>query len=207
MTRLHIRSWMMFFTFALSVASAPGRAQAAQSETASRNLIGPVVLVDNGAFITHPGGGAGGADVSALQNGAFGMTILGFGDSLSSGFRIADDFTAADPGRVGCADHHVLRLSDRIVDHLDDRSHQPPDLGMIFPGDVLSTVVFGNTTTNVFSSSAWTNVYRTTLTTLSDVSRPIMATIATAVVHLDPGTYWIDWRTAVRWRPAPGLLL
>ncbi len=37
-----------------------------------------VVLYDNGPLVTHPGGGAGGADASAVQT-ALAMTLYGVG--------------------------------------------------------------------------------------------------------------------------------
>ncbi|MBN1356953.1 hypothetical protein JXA40_11895, partial [bacterium] len=53
------------------------------------------VLYDNGPLVTHPGGGAGGADVSALQV-SLSMNTLGFGAQFSYGNRMADDFEVTD---------------------------------------------------------------------------------------------------------------
>src|SRR4029078_3997860 len=50
------------------------------------------VVYDNGPLVTHPGGGAGGADASALQTSQ-GMTIFGFGQQQAANNRVADDFT------------------------------------------------------------------------------------------------------------------
>ena len=50
-----------------------------------------IVIFDNGPIVTHPGGGAGGADVSALQ-WSLGLTVWGFGPTVSAD-RVADDFT------------------------------------------------------------------------------------------------------------------
>ena len=54
------------------------------------------VLYDNGPLVTHPGGGAGGADASALQT-TLGMNTLGAGHQFLLGYRLADDFTVTDP--------------------------------------------------------------------------------------------------------------
>ena len=55
------------------------------------------VLYDNGPLVTHPGGGAGGADASALQT-ALGMTTYGFGHQVTANNRVADDFTVPAGG-------------------------------------------------------------------------------------------------------------
>ena len=51
-----------------------------------------VLLFDNGPLVTHPGGGAGGADASALQT-ALTLTIYGFGAQITANNSVADDFT------------------------------------------------------------------------------------------------------------------
>ena len=55
------------------------------------------ILFDNGPLVTHPGGGSGGADASALQT-ALGMSLYGFGFQSTEPNRMVDDFTIADPG-------------------------------------------------------------------------------------------------------------
>src|SRR5512143_645082 len=73
----------------------PGTVEPSTSEISPLREIPPSVvqvLYNNGPIVTHPGGGAGGADASALQT-ALGMGTYGFGHAVSSGFRVADDFT------------------------------------------------------------------------------------------------------------------
>lgn len=53
------------------------------------------VLWNNGPWITHPGGGAGGLDASLLQSGALSLNIIGFGVNATN--RLADDFEITDP--------------------------------------------------------------------------------------------------------------
>ena len=55
------------------------------------------ILFDNGPLTTNPGGGAGGANASAVQT-ALGLTTYGFGHAITSGFRMADDFTVPAGG-------------------------------------------------------------------------------------------------------------
>jgi hypothetical protein len=52
---------------------------------------GDVLLFDNGPFVTHPGGGVGGADVSLVENPS---TSYGSNMNLTAGYRMANDFTA-----------------------------------------------------------------------------------------------------------------
>ena len=56
-------------------------------------------------------------------------------------------------------------------------------------------MVWGDTTTNVMTATAWSNIYRATDTTSGATDRPIMANTVTVNTLLDPGTYWLDWQT------------
>ncbi len=152
------------------------------------------VLWDNGPLVTHPGGGAGGADASALQT-ALGMGIYGFGHQLSLGYRIADEFEITDPSGWDIdtitffAYQTGSPTSPSPINHVNYQIWDGP------PDDPGSSVVFGDTTTNRLVNSVWSNIYRVLDTSLLDTNRPIMADTCSAGVHLDPGTYWLDWQT------------
>lgn len=149
------------------------------------------VLYDNGPLITHPGGGAGGADVSALQT-ALAMSTFGFGNQLTAGNRVADDFTVTGGGwfidtitffgyQTGSSTASTFTAVNlRIWDG-------PPNLPT-------SSVVFGDTTTNRMISSTWSNIYRTLDTSLGATDRPIMANVTAINTFLPAGTYWVDWQ-------------
>ena len=149
------------------------------------------VLYDNGPLITHPGAGAGGANVSALQT-ALGLGTFGVGNQVAAGNRVADDFTVTGGGwlintmtffgyQTGSSTTSTFTaLNLRIWDG-------PPNLGT-------SNVVFGDTTTNRLASSAWSNIYRTLDTALTASDRPVMALVATVNTFLPAGTYWVDWQ-------------
>jgi hypothetical protein len=149
------------------------------------------VLYDNGPLVTHPGGGAGGADASYLQT-ALGMTIYGFGHALSSGYRVADQFTVPagqtwDLTNITTFAYQTGSGTTSTINSvsIEIRNAAPPG----------GTVVWGDTTTNVFSSSSWSNIYRVLDTSPGDTARPIMATVAnTPVSNLGAGTYWISWQ-------------
>ncbi len=159
-----------------------------------QTINGTTILYDNGPLITHPAGGSGGADASALQTTTLVMNTLGFGHADTTGFRMADDFVVTDASgwdveSITFFAYQTGSTTTSTMDHVNLQIWDGP------PGAGGSTVVFGDTTTNRLASTSWGNVYRTTLTTMAAIDRPIMESVVTAVIHLDPGTYWLDWQT------------
>ena len=151
------------------------------------------VLYDNGPFVTHPGGGAGGADASALQT-ALGMGTYGYGHQLSAGNRVADDFTITDAGgwHIDTITFYAYQTGSGNTSSITAVNLQIWD-GI--PGDPSSTVVWGDPTTNVMVNTAWSNIYRVLDTGLTDTARPVMADTVLVDTHLEPGTYWLDWQS------------
>ena len=151
-----------------------------------------VVLYDNGPFVTHPGGGAGGADASALQS-SLNMSTFGFGFQVSAGNRVADDFTVTGSGwaidSITFFGYQTFSGTTSTFTSLNLRIWDGP------PNDPSSLIVFGDTITNRMTGSEWTNVYRVLDTTLSNEDRPVMALVAEVNSFLPPGTYWLDWQT------------
>ena len=150
------------------------------------------VLYDNGPLVTHPGGGAGGADASALQT-SLSMSILGFGHQLINGNRMADDFTVTDSGGwdVQNITFFAYQSGSTTTSTITGVYVQ------IWNGDPSAggSVIWGDLTTNRLASTAWSNIYRVTDTTLTTTNRPVMADIATIGTTLQAGTYWLDWMT------------
>jgi hypothetical protein len=149
-----------------------------------------LVLYDNGPLVTHPGGGAGGADASALQT-ALGMSTYGFGAQLSAGNRVADEFTIASGNwTIETITFFTYQTGSSTTSTITGVNVQiwdgPPNGG--------GTVVWGNTTTNVMVSTTWSNDYRVLDTGLLDTQRPIMAVVAGVNTTLPAGTYWLDWQ-------------
>jgi hypothetical protein len=152
-----------------------------------------VVVYNNGPLITHPGGGAGGADASALQT-AMGMNVFGYTVAVSSNFRLADDFTvpAGQSWRIDSATFFAYQTnsptSPSTFNHADVQIWNGP------PNNPASMVVFGDMATNRLANSVWSNIYRVLDTSLTNTQRPVMANTANIGVTLPAGTYWIDWR-------------
>ena len=149
------------------------------------------ILYDNGPLTTHPGGGAGGANASALQT-ALGLTTL----------RLRPPDLGPQPRRrrlhrpgrrLEHQHDHLLRLPDRFDDDHDDQQRQPADLERRARRQ--ASVVFGDTTTNRLAGSSFSNIYRVLDTGLTDTARPIMADVVTVNTTLPAGTYWLDWQT------------
>ncbi|HOC42238.1 MAG TPA: hypothetical protein PKJ99_04385 [Thermoanaerobaculales bacterium] len=166
------------------------------------------VIYDNGPLVTHPGGGAGGADASALQT-ALGMNTYGAGAQFSAGNRVADDFTVTDSGgwaietitfftyQTGSGTTSTITgLNLRIWDG-------PPNAG--------GSVVWGDTSTNIMASTTWSMDYRVLDTALTNADRPIMAVVGTVNTVLPAGTYWLDWQfdgtlSSGPWQPPISIL-
>ncbi len=152
-----------------------------------------MVLYDNGPIVTHPGGGSGGLDASYLQ-ATLGLNIFGFGHAVSSGYRVADDFEVTDPlgwdiTTISFFAYQTGSTTTSTINQVNLRIWDGP------PGDAGSTIVFGDTTTNRLSASAFADVYRVLDTAPTDTTRPVMENSVTVGIHLDPGTYWLDWQT------------
>lgn len=149
------------------------------------------VLYDNGSLVTHPGGGYSGADASAVQTALL-MSVYGFGHALSTGYRVADDFTITDPEwdvqTITFFAYQTNSGSGSTINHVNLQIW----LGQ--PGGG-GSVVFGDTTTNRLSNTGWSNIYRVLDTALTDTARPIMANVVTVGTNLVAGTYWLDWQT------------
>jgi hypothetical protein len=149
------------------------------------------LLYDNGPLVTHPGGGTGGADASAVQTALL-LSTYGFGHAISTGFRVADDFTVAAGGwlinQVTFFAYQTGSTTTSTINNVNLR---------IWDGDPSAggSVIWGDTTTNVLATTQWSNIYRVLDTDLLGSSRPIMADTVTVGTTLPAGTYWLDWQT------------
>ncbi len=159
----------------------------------SKPYVPTAVLYDNGPLITHPGGGSGGADASALQS-ALGMITYGFGHQLLNNNRVADDFTItdADGWQIDTINFYAYQTGSGNTSTITGVNLQIWD-GI--PGDPGSNIVWGDTSTNVLVNTTWSNIYRVLDTDLVNVDRPVMVDTVLVDTHLNPGTYWLDWQS------------
>lgn len=154
-----------------------------------------VVLYDNGPLVNCAGCGAGGADESQVQNVTLGMTTLGLGHQVSAGNRIADDFTVSDPSgwTIDTITFFAYQTNSPITSTMTAVNLR---IWNGSPDDPGSSVVFGDTSTNILTATTWSNIYRVSETSSGGTTRPIMANTADlGGFYLPAGTYWLDWQT------------
>ena len=160
---------------------------------APRGPLAAVLLDTRSGMISVPGGGSGGLDASRLQNTSLAMNTLGLSVSTNTAVRLSDDFVVPAGGWiVSDVTVYGYQTGSTTTSTMDTIRFQ------IWNGDPslpASTVVFGDTTTNRFSSTAFTNIFRDTETTIGNSSRPIMGVTASGLsINLPAGTYWLDWQ-------------
>jgi len=144
-------------------------------------------LFDNGPFVTHPGGGTGGADFSMTyspyqQNGY---------QATWPGWRITDDFVVTGNERWTIE-------SIRLFAYQSTSPTSPSPIKRAFiqiwdaAPNAGGTLIWGDMVTNRMTSTSWSNCYRGTA--LTQTNRPVMKVdCATPGLELEPGTYWIDY--------------
>ena len=152
------------------------------------------VLYDNGPLVTNPGAGVGGANASALQT-ALGLTVFGFGAQQLNANRIADDFTvpAGSTWNITTITLYSYQTgaTTPTINGVNLQIWNGP------PSDPLSTVVYGDTTTNRLSTTSpvvMSNIYRTLDTNLLAADRRAQTVTADVNTSLPAGTYWLDWQ-------------
>lgn len=144
-------------------------------------------LFDNGPFVTHPGGGAGGADFSMVYSP---YQQNGYQANWPS-WRITDDFVVS-----GDEDWTIESIRLFAYQSTSPTSPSPIKQAFIQIWDAApnagGTIIWGDVLTNRLISTSWTNCYRGT--SLSQTNRPIMqVNCQTPGLTLDPGTYWIAY--------------
>lgn len=150
------------------------------------------VLFDNGPYFNSAGTGFGGANNSVLYTTTFGMGTIGFGHQSASFNRVADDFVIPNCNwRIDSIVFFSYQTGSSTTSTMTGVNFRIWDS---IPDAVGSSVVFGDTTTNRMTRTAWSGAYRVTETTLTNSTRPIMRNVcALSNVVLSNGTFWIDW--------------
>jgi len=146
------------------------------------------LLLSNGGFVTGIGNGAGGADTSEIQ---VGYNTYGYGHQLNAN-RVADDFAVPAGKTWSLTDmkwyaYQTGAPTTGTINNVNVRIWSGvPSAG--------GTVLAGDTTTNRFVSQSFTNCYRVTATTLTDISRAIIeVTVDMSWAPVLPaGTYYVD---------------
>lgn len=144
---------------------------------------------NNGPLVTNPGAGAGGADASAISpgQGTFG------GAYNNATYRLAEDFTVTGGGwNITSMQFFGYQTGSTTTSSFTGLFVQ---IWNGTPGEG-GSVVWGDMTTNLLSSSAFTNIYRVTSTTLTNTQRPVMSLVASGLdINLGNGAYWVEFAT------------
>jgi hypothetical protein len=146
------------------------------------------ILWDNGPFVTHPGQGFEGANISKAYAGQ--QAYAGYPTTTMLRHYVAEDFTVGEPGWY----------INRIVLYATLAETSPTISGVslrIWDGvpENGGTVRFGDDTTNYWSSMRWSGAYRIRSDgSFTDTSMRIMIIEADVNWYpLGPGTYWLEW--------------
>ncbi|MDX9953682.1 MAG: S8 family serine peptidase [Anaerolineae bacterium] len=148
------------------------------------------VLYDNGPLVTHPGGGAGGADESRLQTTSLGMSTLGLGAQVLNNNWVADDFTVTDATgwTLDSATFFAYQTNSPLTSTITSINW------VLYDGDPSVGGAMMASGSGMLST-LWTNIYRTSETTIGVTNRPIMATtVDMGALFLPAGTYWLAWQ-------------
>jgi len=147
------------------------------------------VLWDNGGFVTAPGAGSGGTDYSELQDASLGMGTYGTGFQISASNSVCDDFDVTGTWNVTSFTFFGYQTGSGPPSTLNDVRVQIWD-GIPTGG---GSVIWGDLTTNLMSSTDWTNAWRV-LESAPSENRPIMNIVADVTgLVLAPGTYWVEY--------------
>lgn len=194
-----------FVAFALlSMLAVPVLAATTQEVAGDPGTSGPIVpvtpwerptavLFDQSDLVTCAGCGAGGADASEVQT-ALGMSLYGFGHQHALGYAMADDFDvpAGETWSVDGLSTFAYQTGSGTVSTITGVFAAWYD-GMPGAG---GNIIAGDYTTNIMSSTAWTNIYRVLDTAITNTQRPVMGQESAPVgVVLTEGTYWVGWNT------------
>lgn len=159
-------------------------------------LMAQSVIYDSGPVYDLAGGGSGGANASTLHDG---FTTYGAGHSLAGGYRVAEDIIVP-AGETWTIDSLVFHAYQTNSGNVSSITGVNVRIWSGTPGGS-STLVFGDSTTNVMITSEWSGTYRTgdfsstSCAPATCVARPVMRNATIIGTTLTAGTYWVDWQT------------
>lgn len=154
------------------------------------------LLYDNGPIVTHPGGGAGGLDASALDNtSTYHSPHNVYGFNGTGAYSLADDFTVCGAWQI--TDVEVFGYTTNVV---------PPNFTAVYaqvwdrdPRQPGATVIRGDLVTNLLTTppGGTFNCYRTLIGTLTNTARHVQTMkVPVTWAPLPAGTYWFQLKFA-----------
>ncbi len=145
------------------------------------------LLYSNGPMYNSEGTGAGGANESIMEAV---HTTYGWGCQLSAGNSMADNFEVTANWTI-----------DEIVVY-GYQTGAPTTSSItggyirVWDGDPMAggAIIYGDLTTNLMTSTTWTNIYRNNDGPGGSTNRAIMEVVcATPGLSLTPGMYWVEY--------------
>ena len=178
------------FTLILATLLLAIPAIASEDDTGTEEVVPTVVLWDNGPFITSYGTGVDGADESVMSDPDW---DYGFGCAFRKDNRLADDFDVPE-GEIWDI------TSITLYGWQSDCGPPSTFIGVyieIFDGPPeTGTSVWGDLSTNVLTSTTWSNCYRVKTSDMGENTyRPIMTNVSefSSPITLTAGTYFLCW--------------
>ncbi len=158
----------------------------------------PAVLHDNGPIVTHAGAGAGGRDVSALDNsglshpahrfyGLGAQWVSGAGNSLADDFTVCGTWHVTEIEVFGYATNAVGPVATGVYVQIWDGDPRQPG----------SSVVRGDLSNNLVTAppAGTFHSYRTLIGGLTATNREVHSIrVPVSWAPLPPGVYWFEYQ-------------
>lgn len=138
-------------------------------------------------FVTDPGAMSNGADASWTKGS---QTTWGPNANNTAGYLVGDDFTLTAATTISEIEVYAYQTGSTTTSTFTGLYAQ------IYDGNPMSggQVVWGDATTNIMTSTSFTNCYRGSDGDVSATTRPIMAVTASNLsIELEAGTYYLVW--------------
>lgn len=141
-------------------------------------------------FVTDPGAMANGADASWIKNG---QSTWGPNINNGGGYKLADDFTLDAATTITEIEVYGYQTGSTTTSTFTGLYAQiyngAPNAG--------GQVVWGDETSNIMTSTSFTNCYRGSDGETTATTRPLMAITAENLnIELEAGTYYLVWSLA-----------
>lgn len=138
-------------------------------------------------FVTDPGAMSDGADASWVKGS---QSTWGPSANNANGYMLADDFTVTSSTTLTEIEVYGYQTGSGTTSTLTGL------YVMIYDGNPKEdgVCIWGDNTTNIMTSTSFTNCYRGSDNTPTAMTRPIMAATATGLdIALEPGTYYLAY--------------
>lgn len=157
----------------------------------STNVQSQSLIFDNGPFVTNPGVGFSGADVSIVETATLGYGTLGYSVNNNIPLRLVEQFTNTIPWQIDYIDVYAYQTGSPATSTFTGGFAK---IWNADPSTGTAVAEFGDFTTNRMLLTDFTNCYRVQEgVALTTNNRPIMRTRIAINAVIQPGTHWIEW--------------